>query len=877
MRSTDYCIPLVQATLEPEVGGKARNLQRLMALGMPVPDGFVLTNSAFDELCSDAKDDDRLLSAALPADLAPALDSAYARLAAGRVIVRSSAVGEDSAAASFAGQLDSIPDVTNRAELTGALLRCWASRWSERALAYERARGIRLNGMGAIVQRQVEAAVSGVLFTEAPDGRGDRMMAEYCAGLGEALVSGRANPGRVTMSREHPRWSLETPPDERFEDERLLLTDARFEELRHLGRVIESAFGAPQDIEWSIDRAGRMWILQARPITCRRAADSTVLWSNANVNENFPQPISPLLYSIASAGYYHYFLNLGRAFGLSRRRLTSIEDPLRHIIGVHGARMYYNLSSIHEVLRAAPFGDHLAESFNRFVGVTEMAPARDGARRWGQPPFSPPRQEKGDSPRRRRLSEWLELAVIAVKTTWQYAFVTRRVTEFERVADEYADRTAPATLATLSRRGLLECLRGFLEIRCHRWKNASLADAGAMVCYAVLQKLLARAFPERDQQALHNTLLKALPGLVSGMPPLRLWELSRLVRADERLHTLIAEAAPADALRTIRTDPRFSTFASAFDAYVDTWGFRCSAELMLTVPSFQDDPGPLIEFIRAYAALDTESPHDLLRRQQSERIAETARVLTALGGRPVFRTVPFLRQSVTAGIVLRWTQSSIQLRERARLKQALLYTRFRRVALAIGDALAAEGLLDDRHDVFLFTAAELDALLSGSEMFPHSIRALATLRRDAHARLSRSQPPDTIRLREGEYLPADGSAESVADPTTQAGSAALLHGTGACGGRTSARAAILTDVTQASRLQPGDVLVTRQTDPGWGPVFPLISGLVIERGGMLSHGAIIAREFGIPSVVGVKDATRLIPDGAIICVDGDRGTVRVGE
>ncbi|MCA1651704.1 MAG: hypothetical protein LC753_16000 [Acidobacteria bacterium] len=111
---------------------------------------------------------------------------------------------------------------------------------------------------------------------------------------------------------------------------------------------------------------------------------------------------------------------------------------------------------------------------------------------------------------------------------------------------------------------------------------------------------------------------------------------------------------------------------------------------------------------------------------------------------------------------------------------------------------------------------------------------------------------------------------------TQTGAAVHAVQARRAGNRRPAHAAILTDVTQASRLQPGDVLVTRQTDPGWGPVFPLISGLVIERGGMLSHGAIIAREFGIPSVVGVKDATRLIPDGATVCVDGDRGTVRVG-
>ncbi len=148
---------------------------------------------------------------------------------------------------------------------------------------------------------------------------------------------------------------------------------------------IERAFGRPQDIEWTMDVDGRLWIVQSRPITvtgARRAAASpaaqapdsttsprrTIYWSNANVNENFPQPITPLLYSIARRGYYHYFRNLARAFGLSRRRVAAMEHPLGHIIGVHGARMYYNLTSIHGILRSAPFGDLLATWFNQFVG-----------------------------------------------------------------------------------------------------------------------------------------------------------------------------------------------------------------------------------------------------------------------------------------------------------------------------------------------------------------------------------------------------------------------------------------------------------------------------------------------------------------------------
>jgi pyruvate,water dikinase len=247
-------------------------------------------------------------------------------------------------------------------------------------------------------------------------------------------------------------------------------------------------------------------------------------------------------------------------------------------------------------------------------------------------------------------------------------------------------------------------------------------------------------------------------------------------------------------------------------------------------------------------------------------------VLAALRRRPVSRWLPFVRQSLPAAILLKWTQRAIQLRERARLKQALLYSRLRRVALALGTGLASRGRLAHADDIFFLTFEEVDSLASGSEMFPDHVAELVALRRRAHAELGRTTPPDALHLDAGAYLdPAPGTA-----PTSAAGEVhGHLAGVGACGGSTTGRAAILLDVTESHRLTAGDILVTRQTDPGWGPIFPLISGLVIERGGMLSHGAIIAREFGIPSVVGVKDATRLIAHGGSVTVDGDRGLVHV--
>jgi rifampicin phosphotransferase len=850
MTASTLVVPLAEACDVVRYGGKAVNLARLIRMGAPVPDGVVIVNGALDRDGVEAED-------------------VWGRIGFTTAIVRSSAVGEDSSEASFAGQLDSIADVRTTAGLRDAIARVWASQRSARVLSYQAARGITPAGMGIIVQRQVQAALSGVLFTVSPNDPAE-MLLEYCEGMGEALVSGAVNPGRVSIRRPVPgmagslcAWTKIASPDDPAPSEAFLLDDVQIAKLTNLVLEIERTFGAAQDIEWTIDRDGQLWIVQSRPITSRpqreRFDGPKVRWSNANVNENFPQPISPLLYSIARLGYYHYFRNLGLAFGVSRDRLALMEPALRQIIGVHGARMYYNLTSIHSILRSAPFGDMLAGSFNQFVGAEDTAATRVG------PAY--------------RLKQGVELVVIAVKTTWQYLFLTKRVERFEATVDAYAATAHPDRLADKPLSALLADFRGFMDIRCNRWNDAALADAGAMVCYGLLQRLLARAFPGRDQQALHNSLLKALPNLVSGIPALKLWDLSRMARADEDLRVLFDRASAADILGEVRTNARFGAFRDALARFLEDWGFRCSAELMLTVPSFQEDAAPLIDLLKAYVGMEGGSPADILARQERERIRETSTTLAALRRRPVSSLLPFVRQSVVVGTVLGWTQRSIQLRERARLKQALLYSRLRRVALKMGDRLVADGRLAAPADIFFLTVEEVELLASGGAMFPHHVKPLVGLRREAHRALAASTPADSIELGAGAYLPAHSPEQHACDKpggVSNGNGADQLCGVGACGGFATARAAILLDVTESNRLSAGDVLVTKQTDPGWGPIFPLISGLVIERGGMLSHGAIIAREFGIPSVVGVKDATRLIAHGSSITVDGDRGIVHIG-
>jgi rifampicin phosphotransferase len=875
---------------EARVGGKSHALARLAAAGLPVPPGFVVTREALDAFLEVDRLGDRIdavtaggraaepdglrraasqvraliRDATLPTALHEELHARRASLLPGiPLAVRSSAIGEDSARASFAGQLDSILDVSTPDELEAALLSCWASYWSDRALGYRLAGRGRLEGMAVLVQALVPSRVSGVLFTEAPVANlvaPDELLVEYAAGWGEAIVGGRVNPGRLAVARDGRSWRVLAPPeDDPPELAAHFPTPGGITALARMAGAVESALEGPQDIEWTFDDRDQLAVLQARPITTTSPAGGVrVLWSNANVNENFPEPVSPLLYSIAAFGYYHYFRNLGVAFGISPERLRRMEPSLRRVIGVHGARIYYNLSHIHTILRMAPFGDLLAEFFNRFVGADRMTPAVPDSG-W---------KERG------RLHQAGEVLVILAKTTWQYIGLGRRVAAFEDRVSAFAEWTRPEDLRDRSLQDLAENLSAFLDIRA-RWTDAALADAASMVCYGLLERMLRRAFPAEDQAALHNTLLKGLPDLVSSQPALRLFDLACLVRDVPELAEILARGDHAATLAAIETEPRFVGFRRALAAFLEEWGFRCSGELMLTTPSFQERPAVLLELLATYVAAVSESPADVLRRQQQAREAETARVLGLLRHRRVHRWLPFPSEGRLVGLVLRATQRAVAYRERARLKQALAYSRCRRIALALGDRMVARGWVEARDDVFFLTWQELDALARGTAMFPYHVDRLVALRKAEHAELRAMTPTDSLVLPEGGYLPPSASTFSPDPPAVS--SLDELTGVAACGGRVTARAAVLADVSESGRLRAGDVLVTRQTDPGWGPIFPLVSGLVIERGGMLSHGAIIAREFGVPAVVGVAAATRRIPSGAMIEVDGDRGRVHVRD
>jgi pyruvate,water dikinase len=874
---TTFVVPLIEAGDATVFGAKASNLARMLAQGYAVPPGYALPNHVFQSHLQRAG-----LTAAMPiqqhgstdnsnlenvasdvskklhaASFDTALEADLRTIAMSadmvNMAVRSSAIGEDSAAHSFAGQLDTILSVQNEDSLKNAVVEVWASMWSSRSLHYQQRCGVRLESMGVILQAQVDARHAGVMFTRAPEAVANgrpAIIIEYCSGLGERLVAGEADPARVLVD----------PVDGNIfshvagEDTDSLIDENDITKLVSEGMRLEQDFGKALDIEWAIDNNGKLWLLQARPITTPVKSTPQTVWTNANIAENFPEPVSPFLYSVVRRGYAAYFRNLGLGFGVSRRRIAAMHDALEHIVGVHGGRLYYNLSNIHTVISLVPGGSWLTRSFNQFVGATQF-PATQNL------------------PTQGRIERSLELVRVAVMSTWRYLHVRSGVTRFETTVDEFCKRTRPADLAAMPALKQLDRLREFFVIRLQRWNDAALADTAAMVCYSLLQRQLRHWLPNSGE-SLHNNLLIGLPGLASHTPVEKLWDLSRHIRDNPELVEIFALADIATIAQQLREHKRFADFVARLNEYLEYWGFRSSGELMLTRPSPEENPNQTLELLRSYAALEAPSPQQQLMEQAAIREAATSRVCSELTPNAILRQLPFSR-AWRFRLLLTATQGAIRLRERARQKQAKLYVRLRHLVLAIGNRLVTSGHLTVAEDIFYLDCEELDAFLSGHAMFPYEVGARIRQRRDEYARLATLLPPDSFTLDWGGYLPQQPGNQTLSDVAADAAELQQLHGTGACGGCITANAVVLADASEAGRMQQGDIVVTRQTDPGWACVFFLARGLVIERGGMLSHGAIIARELGIPAVVGVRNATTRIVSGHRLAIDGDRGVVDI--
>ncbi len=812
-----YILNLNTTLSENSAGAKAFHLSKMMQSGYPVPAGFAILSNAFEDFAEN--------KAALSSEFLNELEAELKTIGAEKYMVRSSAIGEDGTENSFAGQLSSFISSAQKEDIIAHIYSCWKSYDNENVKTYQDKTGKHLNGMAVVVQTLIEPDYAGVIFTRNPSNETE-LLVEYVEGHAEKLVSGEVNPSSFTASITSKTILNNTP--------------IPFKEGINQAKKLEHFYGFPLDIEWAI-KNNIFYIVQARPITTN-AKSKKIYWSNTNVNENYPDALTPLLYSIARDSYYHYFKNLSKLFQIPDKKIAALESSYANVIGAFGCKMYYNMSSIHEIISASPFSETLGKSFDNFVGYTESEKIT------------------------KKIGVGSKLKFVRAVFKFNSKLETT-VADFETLALEYSKKVD----AAISFDELRLCFHAFIEIRMHSWHKASLADFFAMLYHGILGKYC-KKFYGSEAEGIHNKLIQAIPGLISSNPIILIYKIKCAIRKNEIVYEQFKSLSALAFYNWLNDSSNESEIKNLIQDYIDNWGYRCSGELMLTTKNYCEEPEKFIELLKQYDSLPDSDPEELIALKFKERnnhIADFKKRIYTKNG------VLFPLSLIQIGILnllIKLAIKGIASRERVRLKQALIYFKFKQSINKSGIEFQKRNLLNHADDIFYLRYQEIIEHFSTSNLLPITINERITSVREAFEHHKNIQFPDDFSSYLGEYPVAEKlNQQKTANQNLEN----EIVGLSVCGGIIKGRAKVLSSVMEASKLELGDILVTRQTDPGWVVVFPLISGLIVERGGMLSHGAIVSREFGIPAIVGVENATQKLKDNDLIILNADTGEITI--
>jgi pyruvate,water dikinase len=865
------------------VGGKAGNLGEMSRVGLPVPPGFCVTTDAYrlatnddglrrilEDIAATAPTDTIALSALsararaailamkMPPEVAAAVSEAYRELGAAQpVAVRSSATAEDLPLASFAGQQDTYLNIVGSDAVVDAVHRCWASLWTDRAVSYRATNAIdpRSVQLAVVVQRMVDAVVAGVMFTANPvTGKRSETVIDASPGLGEAVVSGAVNPDHFVVST-----ATGEIVERRLGDKRLVITsivgggtthvtrdaadtycisDDQVRALVKLGARVAAHYGSPQDTEWAIDNNGQTWLTQARPVTtlfplpAARATNGLRVYFCFSLAQGLHRPLTPMGLSILPV----IGTSVARTYGLP------VADPLVGPSGVAQAagRFFFDITT----LMQHPVG---REVFPRMLDVME---ARSAVvlRHLRTDPRLPSSRSKWPFLRHMvRLALRFKVPIVVARALLSPPATRRRLAELG--SDLVRRATPPNNLTSAERLEFVITMLGETVIPV--MPQVMPAAIAGFASLGLAGKLLGDAAGS-DLQGV----LRSLPHNVTTEMDLALWRVATVIRRNVAEADLV-RTTPAQELaalyKTSTLPPRVQHELSAF---LDKYGHRAVAEIDIGVPRWSEDPAHILGVLANYLRLDdpTRAPDAMFATgaAEAEKLVATLTARARQRGR---------LRGLIVGFALDRARQLTGLRELPKYYLIIVLTMLRRELARIGAELSARDLIAAPDDVFFLTLRETRTAVGGEDM-----RDLVRQRREEYAYEMRRRHVPRVLL-------SDGTEPETQLMTTRKGDGALT-GTPASAGSVTGQARVILDPVGA-HLEPGEILVAPSTDPGWTPLFLTAGGLVMEMGGANSHGAVVAREYGIPAVVGVDGATSRLSTGQTITVDGTNGVITV--
>lgn len=877
-----------------EAGGKGFNLYLMSQAGLPVPEWVVFGKRYFYEFLQSpgvkseleltleriqngtltaAQAEKEIISlfekTEIPKVVSESLDQALVSLGANNVFsVRSSAADEDSLSHSFAGQLSSYLYVSGKQDILKYIRQCWASAFSERGLVYRIENKIDLKkiSVSVVLQRMIDPDKSGVLFTCDPVAKKtETFVVSSVYGVGEGLVSGALDADSFWLEAKSGKLLREEVVEKKEMMKKLTsghcetqsvpenlvntasLSDRELLELHRLGQKIQEQYHRPQDIEWAIE-SGKLYVLQTRPVTTlgMDLIGYPNLWDNSNIIESYGGLTSPLSFSFALRNYKAVYVQFCEVLGVPHEIIKDMDSYLAYMLGSINGRVYYNLFNWYKLVGVLPGFKQNREFMETMMGVSEALSDEIADR------IKPHESWNTFSGRIRKFITGFNFL--------KYHFTIQSVVEnflqtFHRDYDKY--RAMP-----LKRMRGDQLIRIYMEVERNmlgRWKAPIINDFLCMVHFGLLRKLTTTWLKDLDS-TIQNDLLAGEGGLESAEPTKALLRLANKASQDDDLKKLLESTDPKDGLEAL-SQSKHQEFHKLVLDYLDRFGFRCMSEMKLEEIDLLTDPSYLFVCLKNYLKSGQTEIHDdshekSLRHQAEDKVSAH---LTGFKKKVYFW-------------VLKHARKAVKNRENTRFARTRIYGIARTIFQTIGEDLASLGSIENSRDIFWLTIEEVFGIYNGT-LPSYDLKAFIELRKKDYAKFEEDTDP-RIMTRGAVYWNNTFTKEEDLSQVTCDNGEWDLKGLPCCPGVLEGTVKVILNPSDNLDLN-GEILVTARTDPGWVPLYPAISGLLVERGSLLSHSAIVAREMGIPAIVSIPGLTKKIKTGMRVRIDAKAGTIKI--
>ena len=844
------------------IGGKARNLFLLKDKGFNVPNFVVIPQEELLKQIGNDNSIDRqaqiindfIFPEGFINDVLKQLPDVTF------LAVRSSAIDEDGNEFSFAGLFESHLFVTKE-QLAENIKKVWRSAFSERVIEYRKTNNISAKtGIAVIIQEMVDAEVAGVAFGINPvTGNRKEKVISAVYGLGEGLVSGELNADtyiiketkqideqltkkthQLVFDKNNNSGTLKTD----VEQSKQIQSTLNHQQIKELEGVLNNLFilyNSYQDIEFAY-KNGQLYLLQARPITTLNklpdAGGEHIIWDNSNIIESYPGVTTPLTFSFIIKVYEAVYRQFVAMMGVTNEDIDENKETFANMLGLINGRVYYNLLSWYKALAMLPGYSINAEFMEKMMGVKE-------------------RFELKQVKTRTKFQERMRVLKMVRTIIKNLRALPKMRIDFVHDFNTKMKEYDAIDFNTKNADELMFLYLNFEQTLLKKWKAPLVNDFFAMIYFGVLQKLVVK-YKIDDTGTVHNNLMCGAKDIISTEPIQRCLNIATLIQEDSKAKQLFLSKSAQDIHKSL--SELSNEIQKEIKAYIEKFGDRCVGELKLETITYKQNPSAFIQIIKSYVEQgitkhNSHSDIDIKMRNEAE-----AKVKKALSGKPLKKWMfnYFLKRSRTL----------VSSRENLRYERTRAFGVVRELFCSIGNVFYAEGFIEQPRDIFYLTKEEIFDYIKGTSS-NYNLKELISLRKKQFAGFEKQTTAERIDTRGIVYTGNNFYQKRQTNPLN-----GDLKGLGCCPGRVRAKVQVVHNPNDVKNLN-GDILVTSSTDPGWVTLFPTASAILVERGSLLSHSAIVSREMGKPCIVGITGLLDTLTTGDEVEMDGSTGEIKI--